>query len=30
MVEAANAGALAFWSMRGYARRETHQLGKSL
>ncbi len=30
MVEAANAGALAFWNTRGYARRETYQLGKTL
>jgi ribosomal protein S18 acetylase RimI-like enzyme len=30
MVEAANAGALAFWNTRGYSRRETHHLGKSL
>jgi ribosomal protein S18 acetylase RimI-like enzyme len=30
MVEAANAGALAFWETLGYERRDTHQLGKAL
>ena len=30
VVEAANEDALAFWQARGYARRDTHQLGKAL
>jgi ribosomal protein S18 acetylase RimI-like enzyme len=30
IVESANEDALAFWSERGYAKREAHQLGKQL
>jgi ribosomal protein S18 acetylase RimI-like enzyme len=30
IVEASNEDALAFWRARGYARRDTHQLGKAL